>query len=107
SGARLANRELASWSENLRPLLVGIGGFGGDANVGQRAPDGEMIDRLQFWRFEPEKFMGLVVEETADAGAAQLAGLGFEIEGLADQTGLPMQLPVEPGVFMQRLVEFG
>ena len=50
--------------------------------------------------------MGFVVEIAADARAAQVYALGFEIKDLAEQAGLPMQLPIAPGIFLDQRPEF-
>ncbi|MEJ1964593.1 MAG: hypothetical protein WDO56_24810 [Gammaproteobacteria bacterium] len=49
--------------------------------------------------------MKRVVEEAADAGAAQPERLGFEIQHVPEQSRFPMKLPVTPGIFRHRLLE--
>lgn len=39
-----------------------------------------------------------VVEIAADAGAAEAFGFGLQIQNLPQQSGLPVQLAVAPGV---------
>ena len=48
-----------------------------------------------------------LVEEAADAGAAQARRLGFEIQHLADQAGLPMKLAIAPGSLADEWGELG
>lgn len=59
--------------------------------------DCEMVDDLEpVVLVATHHLVGLVVEESTDARRADPSGLGFEVERLADESGLPVQSAVEP-----------
>ena len=70
--------------------------------------DSEVIERLKFVVPQAEEFMYRVVEEAADACAANSSCFRFQVEILADHAGFPEKVAVEPRtVGTQRLLEIG
>ena len=59
--------------------------------------DREVVDDLEpVILVASHHLVGRVVEESADARRADPLGFGFEVEGLPDESSLPMQSSVEP-----------
>ena len=71
--------------------------MGLQARIVDRPAHGEVVEHLKAVAREPEDPVGEVVEEAADAGAADAACFGLEVEELSDDAGLPIQAAVEPG----------
>lgn len=62
-----------------------------------RPAHGEVVEHLETVVRESEDLVCEVVQEAADAGAADAACFGFEVEDLSDDACLPIQAAVEPG----------
>lgn len=68
------------------------------ARIVDRSTNGEVVDDLQpVVLVATHHLVGLVVQESTDARRSNALGLGFEVQGLTDQAGLPVQRAVEPG----------
>src|SRR6185437_10959153 len=76
---------------------VRVGGNRLEARVVDRASHREVIEDLEAVAGELERPMTDVVEEAADARGTDARRLGFEVELLAHDAGLPVEPPVEPG----------
>ena len=59
------------------------------------ASNGEMVKTLEIMVGHAENLMHGIVEEAADAGAADACGLRFQVEYLPDDAGFPEQAPIE------------
>ena len=71
--------------------------MGLQAWIVDRPTHGEVVEHLKAIAREPEDPVGEVVEEAADAGAADAACFGLKVEDLSDDACLPIQAAVEPG----------
>ena len=63
---------------------------------------GEVVQHLISISRESERLVGEIVEKAANAGAADAAGFGLQVEHLPDKAGLPIQAAVKPGPRRQR-----
>src|SRR5689334_15470470 len=59
--------------------------------------DGEVIEVLERDSVQAEQVVEGVVEVAADAGPADAGGLGFQVEDLAEDAGLPEEVAIPPG----------
>ena len=67
--------------------------------VFDRATNGEVIQALKTISTESEQVVKDVVEVASDPGAPDAGGLGFEVQHLSQQAGLPKESPVPPSAF--------
>src|SRR5437667_12759736 len=67
----------------------------GEAQIVDRAADGEVIQRLEGEVPEVEDLVHRIVEEAADAGRAHARRLRLEVQHLPDRAQLPAKAPVE------------
>src|SRR5262249_13908942 len=73
-----------------------IGRMGLQTRIFDWSTHREVVKDLITISGQPEGLVREVVEEATDAGAADAARFRFEIQHLADDTGLPIQAAVEP-----------
>jgi hypothetical protein len=72
---------------------MGIRQQGFQSNILQRPADGKMVETLKPVIAQPEYFMHLIIEETADSGTAQTARFRLQIENLPNQPGFCTRQP--------------
>src|SRR3989304_5504592 len=64
----------------------------------------EMIETLIGEVRETENLVDRIIKEAPDAGGAYARRLSRQVQDLSDDTGLPEEVPVEPGAGIARLL---
>src|SRR3970040_1720962 len=81
-----------------------IGRQGGETNVLDWATHREVVEALPVARGDPEHVVNGIVEVAADAGQTNARLFSLEVQHLADETGLPEDIPVERGAIGNQAV---